>query len=34
MTMNPIWKNEERAGHDLRRLYRCYGYIPYKMSRF
>ena len=32
--MNPIWKNEERAGYDLRSLYRSYGYIPYKMSRF
>ncbi len=31
---NPIWKNEERAGYDLRSLYRGYGYIPYKMSRF
>ena len=32
--MNPIWKHEERAGYDLRSLYRSYGYIPYKMSRF
>ena len=32
--MNPIWKNEEQAGYALRRLYRGYGYIPYKMSRF
>ena len=32
--MNPIWQNEERAGFSLRSLYRCYGYIPYKMSRF
>lgn len=31
---NPIWKNEERAGYDLRSLYRSYGYISYKMSRF
>lgn len=31
---NPIWKNEERAGYALRSLYRSYGYIPYKMSRF
>ena len=34
MMTNPIWKNEERSGYDLRSLYRCYGYIPYKMSRF
>lgn len=32
--MNPIWKDEERAGYDLRSLYHGYGYIPYKMSRF
>jgi len=32
--MNPIWKNDEQAGMRLKRLYRCYGYIPYKMSRF
>ena len=31
---NPIWKNEEQAGASLQRLYRRYGYIPYKMSRF
>lgn len=34
MTTDPIWKNEERAGYALRSLYRQYGYIPYKMSRF
>ena len=34
MMTDPIWKNEERAGFSLRSLYRCYGYIPYKMSRF
>ena len=32
--MNPIWKNEEQAGASLQKLYRRYGYIPYKMSRF
>ena len=32
--MNPIWKNEEQAGIGLKSLYRRYGYIPYKMSRF
>jgi len=32
--MNPIWKNEEQAGFALKSLYRRYGYIPYKMSRF
>lgn len=32
--MNPIWKNEEQAGMALKGLYRRYGYIPYKMSRF
>lgn len=32
--MNPIWKNEEQAGIGLKNLYRRYGYIPYKMSRF
>ena len=31
---NPIWKNEEQAGLELRNLYRRYGYVPYKMSRF
>ena len=34
MTTNPIWKNEERFGLILQNLYRSYGYIPYKMSRF
>ena len=34
MMTNPIWKSEERAGFALRSLYRNYGYIPYKMSRF
>ena len=32
--MNPVMKNEEQAGLALRSLYRSYGYIPYKMSRF
>lgn len=32
--MNPIWKNDEQAGMGLKNLYRRYGYIPYKMSRF
>ena len=31
---NPIWKNEGQAGFALQNLYCCYGYIPYKMSRF
>lgn len=31
---HPIWKNEERFGFALQNLYRQYGYIPYKMSRF
>ena len=31
---NPVLKDEERAGFALRNLYRSYGYIPYKMSRF
>ena len=31
---NPIWKNEQQAGASLQKLYRRYGYIPYKMSRF
>jgi len=34
MMTNPIWKNEEQAGISLKNLYRHYGYIPYKMSRF
>lgn len=29
-----VWKNEERAVFALRSLYRRYGYVPYKMSRF
>ncbi len=29
-----IWKAEERAVFRLRSLYRSYGYLPYKMSRF
>ena len=32
--MNPVMKNEEQSGFALRSLYRAYGYIPYKMSRF
>ena len=32
--MNPIWKNEAGFGFELQALYRSYGYIPYKMSRF
>lgn len=31
---NPTWKHEERFGFALQSLYRRYGYIPYKMSRF
>ena len=34
MMMDPIWKNEERFSFALQSLYRKYGYIPYKMSRF
>lgn len=34
MMTNPIWKNEAQAGFTLKNLYRRYGYIPYKMSRF
>ena len=34
MMTNPIWKNEKAVGLALQNLYRCYGYIPYKMSRF
>ena len=34
MMTNPIWRNEDRCGFALQNLYRCYGYIPYKMSRF
>lgn len=29
-----IWKSEEQAVFTLRGLYRRYGYVPYKMSRF
>lgn len=32
--MDAILKNEERAVLALRSLYRQYGYLPYKMSRF
>ncbi len=32
--METILKSEERAVLTLRRLYRQYGYVPYKMSRF
>lgn len=32
--MNDILKPEERAAFALRRLYRNFGYMPYKMSRF
>ena len=32
--MDPNWKRKERSGDSLLDLYRCYGYIPYKMSRF
>ena len=32
--MNPSWKSEEQVGSVLKGLYRRYGYIPYKMSRF
>ena len=31
---NPVWKNEAGFGFELQALYRRYGYIPYKMSRF
>ena len=31
---NPIWKREDDPGFTLQSLYRSYGYIPYKMSRF
>ena len=34
MMTDPIWKNEVRSGDALQKLYRGYGYIPYKMSRF
>ncbi len=32
--MNPTWKHEKDFGVTLQSLYRRYGYIPYKMSRF
>ena len=32
--MNAILKREEQAILTLRKLYRQYGYVPYKMSRF
>ena len=32
--MDPTWQNESQAGFALKALYRRYGYIPYKMSRF
>ena len=32
--MESILKNDERAILALRELYRQYGYLPYKMSRF
>ncbi|MBP3684668.1 MAG: ATP phosphoribosyltransferase regulatory subunit [Oscillospiraceae bacterium] len=34
MMTDAILKNEERAMFALRDLYRRYGYVPYKMSRF
>ena len=34
MMTKPIWNNEESAGASLKKIYRGYGYIPYKMSRF
>ena len=34
MMTNPIRKHEERSEDQLKNLYRAYGYIPYKMSRF
>ena len=32
--MMDVLKNEERAVFALRKLYRSFGYAPYKMSRF
>ena len=32
--MNPIWERESGYSLGLQSLYRRYGYIPYKMSRF
>ena len=34
MSIETILKNDERAVLALRQLYRQYGYLPYKMSRF
>lgn len=34
MTDEGLLKSEERAVYALRRLYRRYGYLPYKMSKF
>lgn len=34
MSIDSILKNDERAVFALRELYRDYGYLPYKMSRF
>nr|MBQ8245439.1 ATP phosphoribosyltransferase regulatory subunit [Oscillospiraceae bacterium] len=34
MIDSSILKPEERAVFALRQLYRCYGYLPYKMSKF
>ena len=34
MRENFILKNEERAVFELRSLYKQYGYLPYKMSKF
>lgn len=34
MSVETILKNDERAVFALRELYRQYGYLPYKMSRF
>lgn len=34
MSIESILKNNERAVFALRQLYRQYGYLPYKMSRF
>ena len=31
---NNILKNEEKAVYTLRSLYRQYGYLPFKMSKF
>ncbi len=34
MTTNEIFKNEEKAIFTLRALYKQYGYLPFKMSKF